>query len=61
MIITQVNEVDSIGQTALFYAITHCQASILCNGNAARKCRKCQLTISCNGNDITHCQERIMQ
>ena len=24
----QVNEVDSIGQTALFYAITHCQARI---------------------------------
>ena len=29
----QVNEVDSIGQTALFYAITHCQARIWCSGN----------------------------
>ena len=29
----QVNEVDSIGQTALFYAITHCQARFLFKGN----------------------------
>ena len=33
----QVNEVDSIGQTALFYAITHCQARVLFKGTVRQE------------------------